>query len=327
MLEVPQFVLDRAAAEKPIFTADEVDRWPEGMFAFLESHDLIRETDNASSVVCDACGHDHVEPVVKLPLPDGTGFRGYIVCNIEGRIPVPLRRLRQWMLNVPKLSEMAGWPPPQKGEAHVDSLDLPADALTTALAAKPDNGDGNGGTKRRGKQSPTKRSWTQPDLDDAIRTFKAERASVYGDLVAGVKAGKTGAARSARKVFGRNAIVRALGVKAPAMVSNSSVWREIADELRLGGSRKTVGSSAGKRIGMEIAIEETAIEACEPVLDKVVQEETISLVNRTMPKAEAEATIEKLMRGEMSDDQARELTDVFAAQSQDARTHKVRQTP
>jgi hypothetical protein len=106
--EVPQFVFDRAAAEKPIFTADEIDRWPEELFAFLEGHDLIRETDNASSVVCDACGRDHVEPVIKLPLPDGTGFRAYMVCELEGRIPVPLRRLRQWMLNVPKLSEMTG---------------------------------------------------------------------------------------------------------------------------------------------------------------------------------------------------------------------------
>jgi len=112
VLEVPQFVLDRAVAEKPIFTADEIDRWPAELFTFLEGYELIRETDNASSVVCDACGRDHVEPVIKLPLPDGTGFRGYMVCDLEGRIPVPLRRLRQWMLNVPKLSEMTGWSPP-----------------------------------------------------------------------------------------------------------------------------------------------------------------------------------------------------------------------
>jgi len=111
VLEVPQFVLDRAAAEKPIFAADEVDRWPKELFAFLECYELIRETDNASSVVCDACGRDHVEPVIKLPLPDGTGFRAYMVCELEGRVPVPLRRLRQWMLNVPKLSEMTGWSP------------------------------------------------------------------------------------------------------------------------------------------------------------------------------------------------------------------------
>ncbi len=112
MREVPQFILDRAAAEKPIFPADEVDRWPEDLFAFLEGYELIRETDNASSVVCDACGRDHIEPVVKLPFPDGTGFRAYIICDLAGRVPVPLRRLRQWMLNVPKLSEMTGWSPP-----------------------------------------------------------------------------------------------------------------------------------------------------------------------------------------------------------------------
>jgi len=112
VLDVPQFVLDRALAEKPIFATDEVDRWPEGLFALLDSYELIRATDNAASVVCDACGHDHVEPVTKLPLPDGSGFRAFIICEDEGRIPVPLRRLKQWKLNVPKLIEMTGWTPP-----------------------------------------------------------------------------------------------------------------------------------------------------------------------------------------------------------------------
>jgi hypothetical protein len=112
LLDVPQFILEQAMAEKPIFTADEVARWPEGLFSLLEGYELIRPTDNASSVVCDACGHDQVEPVTKLPLPNGAGFRAYIVCPHQGRIRVPLDRLRQWMLDVPKLSAMTGWTPP-----------------------------------------------------------------------------------------------------------------------------------------------------------------------------------------------------------------------
>jgi excisionase family DNA binding protein len=112
VLDLPQFVLDRMLAEKPVFTADEVARWPDGLLSLLEDYELIQLTDNASSVVCDACGHDHVEPVTKLPLPNGAGFRAYMVCPYEGRIWVPLDRLRQWMLDVPKLTEMTGWTPP-----------------------------------------------------------------------------------------------------------------------------------------------------------------------------------------------------------------------
>ena len=319
MLDVPQFILDRAAAEKPIFTADEVDHWPEDLFAFLEGYELIRETDNASSVVCDACGHDHVEPVVKLPLPDGTGFRAYMVCDLEGRIPVPLRRLRQWMLNVPKLSKLVGWPRLQEQESHVEGLDHLGDRGTTPSAAKPDNGTGNRGAKLRGKQSPTKRSWTQADLDEAIREYKAERASSYKDMVTGIKASKAGAKKSARKVFGRNAVARALGVKASAMVSNSLVWQRIAEELKLQGVRKGQTRSSKQRIGLDIAIEEKAEATGESVVDQVVRDETIRLLKKSMPAAAAEDAIEKLVRGEISDDQARELIEIFATQRKDAR--------
>jgi excisionase family DNA binding protein len=89
-----------------------VARWPDGLFSLLEGYELIRQTDNASSVVCDACGHDHVESVTRLPLPNGGGFRAYIACPHEGRILVPLDRLRQWMLDLSKLTAMTGWTPP-----------------------------------------------------------------------------------------------------------------------------------------------------------------------------------------------------------------------
>lgn len=114
MLEVPHFILDRAQAEKPIFTADEVGRWPEGLVSLLEGYELIRPTDNASSVVCDACGHDHIEPVTKVSSPSGSGLRAFIVCPEAGRVMVPLDRLRQWALNVPKLCAMTGWTPPTR---------------------------------------------------------------------------------------------------------------------------------------------------------------------------------------------------------------------
>src|SRR5262249_12606109 len=71
------------------------------------------------------------------------------------------------------------------------------------------------------KQTEPLHSWTQPDLDGAIREYKAKRAAQYNDLVEGVRQGKPGAQKAARQLFGRNAIARALGVKARAMVTKS----------------------------------------------------------------------------------------------------------
>jgi hypothetical protein len=180
---------------------------------------------------------------------------------------------------------------------------------------------------RKKAESPPKQSWTQPDLDDAIREYKAQRASTYNDLVDGVKRGRAGAKKNARVLFGRNAVVRALGVKSAAMVSNSPVWQAIADELKLRGPSRSTPRRHSQRIGLDIAMEDQAQATSAPILDQAVQQETIRLIEKSMPATEAKAIIEKLGRGDITDDAARELVDVVAQQQHDKRTHKVRQTP
>jgi hypothetical protein len=54
---------------------------------------------NATSVVCDACAGDHVEEVVYVESPPGTELRAFIRCPAEGRVAVPLERLRCWQVN------------------------------------------------------------------------------------------------------------------------------------------------------------------------------------------------------------------------------------
>ena len=312
--EVPQFILDCAQAGTPIFTADEVVMWSEGLFDQLLARGIIEPTENSGSVACDACGRDHVETVEFIQSPEGSPLRAYIWCSHLGRrVPVSLDRLRRWMVDTSKI-------PLRKDSAPATIRDSDAKESDAAPVVKPEN-------KPQSRQKPGLRSWTQTDLDDAIREYKASRSSTYGDLVNGVKLGKAGARKSARKLFGRNAIARALGAKAPAMVSNSPVWQEIADELKLRGVPKSPGPSPQRRIGMDIAIEEKAVSDGEAVVDQVIRQETVCIVQEAMPRKEAEATIEKLVRGEISDDQARELTEVFGAQTRDARTRKVRQTP
>ncbi|MCG3180341.1 MAG: hypothetical protein BIFFINMI_02700 [Phycisphaerae bacterium] len=174
------------------------------------------------------------------------------------------------------------------------------------------------------------RSWTQADLDSVIRQYKAKRAASYADLVSGVKAGRPGAKKAATAVFGRNAIVRALGVRSPIMVSRSPTWIEIAEELgfplarnrRAKGTRHT--AKAG-RIGHDIAIEaasESPAEGAdnarpEAQLESAERQETIRQIKRLAQsgksakqkadrRAAAEDLYAKLQRGEVSDEAARQ---------------------
>jgi hypothetical protein len=186
---------------------------------------------------------------------------------------------------------------------------------------------GKSGTGAGAQKPSPKRSWTQNDLDAEIREYKAKRASIYNDLVDAVKQGRRGATKDAQRLFGRNELVRALGVKSGAMVSKSPVWQELANEL---GLRRATGRHRPlrhKRIGLDIALEEQAVAASEPPVDQAIHLETIRLIEKSMSETEAEATLEKLQRGEMTDDQARELMEVVTGQKRDQRAHKIRPDP
>lgn len=179
--------------------------------------------------------------------------------------------------------------------------------------------------KGKGVGKVSTRSWTQTDLDDAIRQYKAQRANSFSDLVDAVRRGKPGAKKAARQTYGRNAIARALGVKSHAMVTKSPAWQSIADDLRLREVTRGSGRTTGKRVGLEIALEEKAVEAYPGSLEIAVSAETVSLIRKVMPELAAETTIEKLERGEITDEQARELIDAVAEQHADSKTRQVRQ--
>ena len=305
MPDVPQFILDRLQAKSPIFTADEVIYWPTGLLEQLVAEAILQPAENARSVSCDTCGDDHVEKVIFIESPPGSEIRAYIGCPQEGRVRVPFARLRQWIINENKLMDLG-----------LIARDLGAELPRTATA-KP-----SGGTKRRGKTPPAKRSWTQAELNAAIQEYKAKRASTYHDLVDGVQRNQMGAKKAARRLFGRNTIAWALGVKSLAMVSRSTVWQEIANDLGLQGGAKKAKSAQGRQVGLELALEEQAKDI--PVVDQIVRLETTRLVEAGMPRKEAEATLEKLHRGEITDDQAQELVEVYAEQKRDNHSRKPR---
>ena len=104
--------------------------------------------------------------------------------------------------------------------------------------------------KMNSEQEEPLRSWTQHDLDNAIREYKAQRAAAYRELAEGVSKGRRKACEAARRVFGRNVIANALRCRAPAMVSKSKVWQAMRHELQL--SAKVTRCH---RIGLEVAVE------------------------------------------------------------------------
>lgn len=88
-----------------------------------------------------------------------------------------------------------------------------------------------------------KRSWTTEELEEAIRDYRAERASTLQEFVSILDNPKTSlskkrlARKNAIKLFGRNVIARALGVKSAKMVGDTMAWKAVAGLLGL--PRKT----------------------------------------------------------------------------------------
>jgi hypothetical protein len=142
-------------------------------------------------------------------------------------------------------------------------------------------------------------SYTQGDLDNAIREFKANRSRLYADVLDAVQKGRPNAVKNARKAFGRNVIARELRCKASAMVSASPVWRAIAAELGL-ESPKTTGSRT--RVGLARAIEEAASK--DPDIGESVGKADLRATIAKLPAKERDDLQAKLDSGEISPDQA-----------------------
>lgn len=89
-------VWERIDLPSPLIDGDEALRLRAGHLDRLVSAGLVRETQAAVSVVCDACDLGHVDDVVFVDTPADAGVRAYIRCPDNGRVQVPLDRLRQW---------------------------------------------------------------------------------------------------------------------------------------------------------------------------------------------------------------------------------------
>ncbi|MDB5322191.1 MAG: hypothetical protein JWN40_3822 [Phycisphaerales bacterium] len=181
---------------------------------------------------------------------------------------------------------------------------------------QPQRGGGSSGATAT---ATPQRSMTQDDVDREVAAYKAARAANYNDLRDGVRAKRPGAVKAARKNFGRNHIARQIGCKSSAMVSKSLVYQTIKTELHLNDKRRTP-----QRTGLDVAANRVAHDAGNSTIDAVVANETRALLRKHLQPTDAEAAIDKLDAGQMTDEQARELVDVYREQRSDAKSRQIR---
>jgi hypothetical protein len=126
-------------------------------------------------------------------------------------------------------------------------------------------------------------------------------------------------------MFGRNAVADALGVKSAKMVSQSSIWVDIADTLGLSRRSREGPPARGRRVGLEIAVEqasqaapETADHATpEAALMREEQEVTLARINKLARSGQADAHShakalrDRYQAGEMTDEQVRQTVDAL----------------
>lgn len=195
-----------------------------------------------------------------------------------------------------------------------------ANSLCGTPASKPHVPDASRTASASASAPAPARSWTQPEVDDAIYKYKAQRSGVYHELVAGVEEGRKGAAKSATEIFGRNAVARTLGIKSRAMVSKSPAWCEIAEDLKLSAKHRR----RRRRIGQDIAIEYASVESfAEDEASRQAHATAIRFIEQAMPKQAAQETIEKLQRGEISDEEIAQIAALCREQQIDDRAKQV----
>jgi hypothetical protein len=92
-------------SERPLFTASDLRRWPEGYGDKLRGIGLLRLAENATHVVCPGCEGGHVEQVIPHAAPSGVRF--YVRCPEALRVEVPAELLRQWTIDFEVLARAA----------------------------------------------------------------------------------------------------------------------------------------------------------------------------------------------------------------------------
>ena len=97
-----QRLLDRLATGDRVFGVDDVRGWRPAEIQGAVELGLLRETAQATSVMCDACAEGHWSDVTWV----ASGRRAFIVCPQEGALTIGAERLHQWQFDTDRLAEL-----------------------------------------------------------------------------------------------------------------------------------------------------------------------------------------------------------------------------
>ena len=100
MLSAWDETLNRLAVDDPVYSQDDIWRWNPQEFGSLVGLGLVREAEQATAVVCDACCEWHWE---EIQWATG-GQRAFIPCPEEGAVTVDPERMRQWRIDTGRLA-------------------------------------------------------------------------------------------------------------------------------------------------------------------------------------------------------------------------------
>lgn len=92
-------IWERSDVEEAQFDGDAVLDLPDGRVGQLARAGLLRQVGNVRCVPCDACAEHHLEEVTYIQSPPGSPVRAYIHCPDNGRVAVPLERLKMWAVD------------------------------------------------------------------------------------------------------------------------------------------------------------------------------------------------------------------------------------
>lgn len=97
-----QRLLERLASGDPIVGVDDLRSWNKAEFECAVTSGLLRETEAARWILCDACSGRHWSEVITV----AGGSRMFISCPEEGSVNVEPSRLRQWRIDTGRLAEL-----------------------------------------------------------------------------------------------------------------------------------------------------------------------------------------------------------------------------
>ena len=97
-------LLERLASGDPVVGIDEFRRWGRLEFERAVGLGVMRETEAATRIMCDACPERHSSEVICV----AGGRRMFISCPEEGTVNVEPWRLRQWRIDAGRVAQLAG---------------------------------------------------------------------------------------------------------------------------------------------------------------------------------------------------------------------------